>query len=144
MRTLWRGNSSAAARQGMSSLELLVAFSLLVTAMASTVPLYVRHQRLLSESRRERVALEELANVAERIQAGGGLDLSTLEPSETARRRLPGVALSVGSEPTQLGERVLLSLFWNDAGRRDHPLTLAVWLPAPAAPAADRGEEVQP
>lgn len=123
--------SRAAGRRGITSFELVAAFSLLVAAMASTLPLYVRHQRLLSESRRERVAMEELANQAERITAAGaGVDVASLVVSETAQRRLPGVALSATRDRTSLGERVLLSLSWADTGRTEHPLRLAVWLPA--------------
>lgn len=130
MRHAWN-RRSADRRRGISSFELIAAFSLLVAAMASTVPLYVRHQRLLAESRRERVAMEELANQAERIEAAAGtVDLASLTPSATALRRLPGVELAFTREPTSLGERVLLSLTWNETGRREHPLKLAVWLPA--------------
>ena len=63
MRHAWN-RRVAVRRRGISSFELIAAFSLLVAAMASTVPLYVRHQRLLAETRRERVAMEELANQA--------------------------------------------------------------------------------
>ena len=127
-RVVWKHEMSG--RRGITSFELVAAFSLLVAAMASTLPLYVRHQRLLSESRRERVAMEELANQAERITAGGAdVDVEGLTLSETARRRLPGVALATTREATSLGERVLLSLSWADTGRREHPLKLAVWLP---------------
>lgn len=130
MRHAWN-RRVAVRRRGISSFELIAAFSLLVAAMASTVPLYVRHQRLLAESRRERVAMEELANQAERIEAAAGtVDLASLTPSATALRRLPGVKLAFTREPTSLGERMLLSLTWNETGRREHPLTLAVWLPA--------------
>jgi len=135
---------AGACRRGMSSFELLVAFSLLVGAMASTVPLYVRHQRLLAESRRERVAMEELANQAERIVAGGKAALDRLEPSETAMRRLPGVVLAYEREPSLLGERVVLMLTWDDVGRREHPLKLAVWLAEDMADQPTSPEEVRP
>lgn len=132
----------ATQRRGMTSFELVVAFGLLVAAMGSTLPLYVRHQRLLSESRRERVALEELANLGERIAAGGRSGLDGLVPSATAERRLPGVALTTARETTSLGERVILSLSWNEVGRREHPLRLAVWLPPSPAGDAREAEEV--
>lgn len=133
----------ATQRRGMTSFELVVAFSLLVAAMGSTLPLYVRHQRLLSESRRERVALEELANLGERIAAGGSQAVDGLEPSATAQRRLPSVALTTKRDTTTLGERVILSLSWNEVGRREHPLQLAVWLPVSPAADAPAAEEVR-
>ena len=130
MRHAWN-RRVAVRRLGISSFELIAAFSLLVAAMASTVPLYVRHQRLLAETRRERVAMEELDNQAERIEAAAGtVDLASLTPSATALRRLHGVKLAFTREPTSLGERMLLSLTWNETCRMEHPLTLAVWLPA--------------
>ena len=143
MKWLKRGSGrrqAVAERRGVSSFELVAAFSLLVTAMASTMPLYVRHQRLLSESRRERVALEELANLAERIAAEGSGAVERLSPSPTAQRRLPGVKLMTEQRTTTLGERVILSLRWNETGRRVHPLQLAVWLP----PAQGDAAAVQP
>lgn len=135
--------------RGISSVEMLVAFSLAVAAMASTVPLFVRHQRLLAESRRERLAIEELANQAERITALEPAEvepfLEALTPSETARRRLPGAAILVERARGELGERVVLAITWNDTGRREHPLKLAVWLPPERfSGAASAEEEPQP
>lgn len=135
--------------RGISSVEMLVAFSLAVAAMASTVPLFVRHQRLLAESRRERLAIEELANQAERITALEPAEvdpfLEALTPSETARRRLPGARIRFERAGGELGERVVFSITWNDTGRREHPLKLAVWLP-PETPgsAVTAAEEPQP
>jgi len=133
----------AGTRRGLTSFELVVAFSLLVAAMASTVPIYVRHQRLLAESRRERVAVEELANQAERLQAMplGDVDRYLASPllSATAQRRLPAARLESERAESEFGSRVILRLFWDDIGRREHPLSLAVWL-LPDAEDADQAE----
>ena len=122
-------------RKGFSSLELLSAFTLLMTVMASTVPLYVSHNRLLSESRRERLALEELANIAERIKAHPTDEfvsfINSLAPSQIATKHLPGVVLRAKSSQTSLGWRVVLEIYWKSVGRKNNPLRLAVWLPAP-------------
>jgi hypothetical protein len=135
--------------RGISSVEMLVAFSLAVAAMASTIPLFVRHQRLLAESRRERLAIEELANHAERIAALEPTEvepfLDAVTPSEIARRRLPGATIRFERARGELGERVVLSITWNDTGRREHPLRLAVWLPSAAIRGVATGaEEPQP
>ena len=135
---------AVSARRGTSSLELVVAFSLLVTAMASTLPLYVRQQRLVSESRRERVAIEELANLAERLEAGGSGALESLSPSATAVRKLPGVELTTAQDQTSLGTRVVLSLNWNETGRREIPVQLAVWLLSPSGDPSSPQSEVSP
>lgn len=121
--------------RGVSTVEVLVAGVLATTIMASTIPLYVRHQRLLSESGRERLAIEELANQAELLQAFPATDwedaVKNLVPSAVCSRRLPGVRLDGMVSQTSLGTRAILRLRWNDAGRRDNPLTLAVWQAGP-------------
>ena len=48
-------------------LEVIAAMAVLVAALAAITPLFVRHTRLVAESRQERIALEELANQAERL-----------------------------------------------------------------------------
>ena len=124
----------AATRRGFSAVETLAAVALLAVLMASTMPLFVRHGRLLSDSRQERIAIEELANQAARLVAlpVGRRDaaLAALAPSAVAARRLPGARLTATRGPSPLGDRVVLHLAWDATGRREHPLSLAVWLPA--------------
>jgi len=125
--------SSQHLRSGISSLELLVAGVLISAAMATTLPLFIQHQRMIVMTGRERLAVEELANQAERLRATPAAQwskvISTLQPSAVAVHRLPGVRLSASQSSTALGERVVLEIAWNDPGRQDHPLTLAVWRP---------------
>lgn len=120
-------------RRGFSTVEVMGTLSLIMAAMAATMPLFVRHGRLLAESRRERIAIEELANQAERLAAVAPADidaqLANLSASPLARERLPGARLTATRGDSLLGPRVILSLTWDAAGRREHPLTLAVWLP---------------
>ena len=124
----------AAARRGFSAVETLAAVSLLAVLMASTMPLFVRHGRLLAGSRQERIAIEELANQAARLVAlpvaSRDAALAALAPSAVAARRLPGARLTATRGPSPLGDRVVLHLAWDATGRREHPLALAVWLPA--------------
>jgi prepilin-type N-terminal cleavage/methylation domain-containing protein len=122
----------AAARRGFSAVETMAALALL--AVVSTMPLFVRHGRLLADSRQERIAIEELANQAARLVALPADDrdaaLAALAPSAVAARRLPGARLTATRGPSPLGDRVVLQLAWDATGRREHPLSLAVWLPA--------------
>jgi type II secretory pathway pseudopilin PulG len=124
----------AAARRGFSTVETMAAVALLAVLMASTMPLFVRHGRLLADSRQERIAIEELANQAARLVALPADDrdaaLAALAPSAVAARRLPGARLTATRGPSPLGDRVVLHLAWDATGRREHPLSLAVWLPA--------------
>jgi hypothetical protein len=119
-------------RRGIGSLEVMVACSLLAAAMAIVIPLFVHHQRLLAASCRERLAIEELANLAEHLAAHAPSwqqTIETLALSDLAHRRLPDARLEVEQGPTSLGTRAILSLSWNDPGRQAHPLRLAVWAP---------------
>jgi hypothetical protein len=121
-------------------LEVVAASSLTVVALASITPLFVRQARLLSECRRERIALEELANQAERIAAmpAGDLDrhLAALALSPIASRHLPDPRLDAVRGDSPLGPTITLRLGWNAPGRLDHPLTLVTW---PAAAGQGRG-----
>jgi hypothetical protein len=112
----------------------MAALALLAVVMASTMPLFVRHGRLLADSRQERIAIEELANQAARLVALPADDrdaaLAAIAPSAVAARRLPGARLTATRGPSPLGDRVVLHLAWDATGRREHPLSLAVWLPA--------------
>ena len=131
---------SLARRRGFSMLEVVAASSLTVVALASITPLFVRQARLLSESRRERIALEELANQAERIAAmpAGDLDrlLSALALSPLASHHLPNARLEAVRGDSPLGPTITLRLGWNAPGRLDHPLALVTW---PAGAGQGRG-----
>jgi len=131
---------SCTGRRGFSLLEVVAASSLTVMAVASITPIFVRQARLLSESRRERIALEELANQAERIAAmpASELDrhLAALAVSPLASRHLPDARLDAVRGDSPLGPTITLRLAWNAPGRLDHPLTLVTW---PAITGQGRG-----
>lgn len=127
-------------RPGFSMLEVVAASSLTVMAVASITPVFVRQARLLAESRRERIALEELANQADRIAAlpAGDLDrhLAALALSPLASRHLPDARLDAIRGDSPLGPTVTLRLGWSAPGRIAHPLTLVTW---PTAAVQGRG-----
>ena len=129
-----RVGQAATPRRGFSTVETMAAVAMLSVFMASTMPLFVRHGRLLADSRQERIAIEELANQAARLVAlpvdKREAAVAALAPSVVAARRLPGARLTATRGPSPLGDRVVLHLAWDATGRREHPLTLAVWLPA--------------
>ena len=54
-------------RLGASSLEVVVAFTLLTSVLALAAPLIVAHNRLLIAQRHYRVALAEISNQLERL-----------------------------------------------------------------------------
>jgi len=121
----------------------MAALAVLVAALAAITPLFVRHTRLVAETRRERIALEELTNQAERLAAvpAGDLDghLAALALSPLATDCLPEPRLTATRGSSPLGEQVTLRLAWSSPGRDEKPLTLVAWL----APAKQGREEAR-
>lgn len=125
------GGSPTGSRRGISSLETVAALAILTVVVGSTMPLFVRHLRLLADSRHERIATAELANLAERLASLPAADRDALlaRPplSDLARRRLPEAVLTARREPD---DRYVVAISWDSPGRSRRPLELAVWLPA--------------
>ena len=84
-------------RRAFSSLEAIVAFSLLASVMTLSAQLIVSHGRLLKSQRNYRLALDELNNQLERASLVPAGDLSEevhkLAPSALAAERLQGATL---------------------------------------------------
>jgi len=141
-------SSRVVARAGTTTIEMLVAFSLLTTALTVSLPLVVRHQRILVTARHYRLAVEELSNQIERLTALPATEVSAelerLEPSAFTAERLPGAELSGRLEPADLGERLTLRIVWDEPQRRDAPVTLAAWIFPEATAAAGAAERTAP
>lgn len=124
----------APARAGFTLFELLVAFSILSVIVSVSGGLLVRHKRLLASARHQRIAVEELANQMDRLTAldRGAREafLAAPEPSAFAAALLPGATLAAAVDPPAgaLGRRIVLSIEWEEPGRRGRPLRLAGWL----------------
>jgi hypothetical protein len=120
----------------MSSLDLLVAFTLLVAAIGVATPLVVQHGRLLKSHRNYRLALDELSNHLDRISALPLAELpraiEQLTPSPFFIERLPGAKLSGELQPAESGTRVTLKLSWREAQRERAPLSMSAWVFPPA------------
>ena len=134
-------------RGGMSSLDLLVTFTLLVAVMSILSPLTVRHGRLLQSHRDYRLALDELSNQAERLTSLSleqlPVAVEQLAPSDFVAERLPGAELVGELHPAEAGVRVTLRIAWNSPERRRAPVALAVWVfPQPQSPPVDPTEDL--
>jgi hypothetical protein len=143
------GSAGGQRRVATLTLELLVAFSLLTTVLAVSVPLVVRHSRILMTERHYRLALEELTNQIERLTATSldqlPAELQRLKPSSFAAERLAGVQLNGQLEPADVGQRLTLSITWDEPQRREAPLKLAAWiLPENSGPATSSEEANEP
>jgi len=120
-------------RHGFTMLETIAAAGLVSAGLVSVVPVFVRQARLVAEVRRERVALEELANQAERLAVipADELDvhLAAIAVSPAVLNFVPGARLTATRGDSPLGTRIVLALSWHAPGRGERPLTLATWLP---------------
>ena len=119
-------------RPGTSTLEVIVAFTLLTGVLAALAPLVVKHRRLLTAQRDYRLALDEVSNQLERLTAlpEGEISaaLQSLRPSEFAAAKLPGAELRGEFESIDFGRRLRLDLAWDEPGRRGAPVSLAAWI----------------
>jgi hypothetical protein len=117
------------------SIEMLVAFTLLTTALSLSLPLIIRHGRLLESCRHYRLALDEISNQLDRLTALPTTDASSalakLAPSKLIADKLPGAKLSGVLQPADLGERLTLHLSWLETPEHPTTLSMAAWfLPA--------------
>jgi hypothetical protein len=125
---------------GTSTLDALIACTLLVTVISVATPLVVRHSRLLKSQRDYRLALDELSNQMERLTALRNDELAEaidkLAPSAFLTERIPSAELSGELRPAETGTRVTLKLSWNESQVRKEPLSLAAWVIPPRQPSA--------
>jgi len=138
--------SSTARRRkprGISSVEVLVALTLLSGVLAFLTPLVVAHGRLLKAQRNYRLALDELSNQLERLSTLSPSELAPaleqLTPSPLAGERLPGATLRAQLADTELGQRLTIDIGWDELPRQAAPVRLTAWIVTPAdAPRDDR------
>jgi hypothetical protein len=128
---------------GTTTLEVLMAFTLLSSVLAFSGPMIVRHNRLLRAQRDYRLALDELSNQIDRVLAtptdkqAAAVDALTV--SETTAERLPGAEIRGQIAATDEGSRLTVELTWNEPNRQAAPVRLTAWLsPEPANQDAEK------
>jgi hypothetical protein len=121
----------AKSRLGLTALEIFVALTLLSVGLSISASLLVRHQRLLAADRHYRLAMDELCNQLEQLTALSSTELSAaigeVKPSRFAVRHLPGVELHGELHPDDMGQRVTLSITWDERPSSAAPLALSAW-----------------
>jgi hypothetical protein len=124
------GYSIRTRRRATSTLEIIVALTLLVSVLGLSVSLIIRHGHLLVAQRHYRQALDELSNQMERVTAlpGGNLPqaLKQLSISEFTTSRLVDSKLTAESKPADIGQRVTLQLTWNES--RGQSVSMTGWV----------------
>jgi hypothetical protein len=125
-------------RRGTSSVEVLVAFTLLASVLGLATPLVVKQQRLLAAQRDYRLALDELSNQLDRLTVLSQDELAAaveqLLPSSFITARLSDVRLRGELKSQDPGTCVILRITWDELQRGAAPLAMAAWVyPKPAA-----------
>jgi hypothetical protein len=119
-------------RRGVSSIEVLVAFTLLAGIMTISTSLLVKQGRMLQAQREYRLALDELSNQMERLtvlpEDALREAVDSLKPSSTIAERLSGVQLRGELQPAEIGQRVTLRIWWDEPQRSAAPLRLTAWV----------------
>jgi hypothetical protein len=134
---------------GTTTIEVLVAFTLLISVLSLSTPLVVKHGRLLTAQREYRLALDELSNQLERLVALPGPEIAAaverLAPSEFITARLSSVELRGQFDAADFGRRITLRLTWDEPERSRAPVTLAAWILSPSQAASEeQATEEQP
>jgi hypothetical protein len=121
-------------------IEVFVALTLVTTMLSLAAPLVVRLGRMSVAHRHYRIALDELTNQLDRLTALPTNEVPTaiqeLSPSPFAIARLPGVKLGAQLNAADIGQRLTLTITWDELERDQAPLTLAAWIAAQAVPLA--------
>ncbi|MDZ4659201.1 MAG: hypothetical protein SH868_16640 [Bythopirellula sp.] len=111
--------------------ELIVAATLLMTALSLVVTLSFRTGKLWQESRHYKLAVEELTNQLERLTILDETELDAalgeLAVSEKMQTALPNPRLSGTKIVDADVTRVMLEIEWDRVGKSE-PLTLVGWL----------------
>jgi hypothetical protein len=134
-----------ACRGGATSLEAIMAFTLLGSVLAASTPLLVRHKRLIAGQREYRLALDEVSNQLERLSIlprdGLATAVEQLRPSDFAAAHLPDVKLGGKVDRVDDTQHVQIMISWGGEQRPASAITLAAWFfqkQNNASPSADR------
>jgi hypothetical protein len=132
-------------RAGTSSLEVLMAFTLLSSVLAFSGPMIVRHNRLLRAQRDYRLALDELSNQIDRVLAiprdEQAAAVDALGVSEATAERLPGSEIHGRIAASDEGSRLTVELTWDEPNRQAAPVRLTAWLSAEPAATSEKEEK---
>lgn len=123
-------------RRGFTMLEMVAGAAILMVLLAVSMQFLHATAVHRRATRQREVALEEMANLMERLAAIRWPDLTTerarqVQLSDVARHALPGAALTIEvTQPAQepSAKRIAVALAWEDQSRRlGRPMRLSAW-----------------
>src|SRR2546423_15470355 len=128
--TIQNRNCSSRRRLATSVLEVIVSLTLLMSVLSVSLPLIVRHGRLLMVQQHYRLALDELSNQLDRLTGMRAEDvplaLKQLSVSPFTAARLVGAKLNAEMKPAEIGQRLTVRLTWKDS--QDQSATMTGWV----------------
>jgi hypothetical protein len=123
-------NRSSRRRLAVSTLEVLVSLTLLMSMLSVSLPLIVRHGRLLTAQQHYRLALDELSNQLDRLTGTPAKDvpqvLKQLSVSPFTAARLVGAKLNAELKPAEIGQSFTVRLTWKEA--QEQSATMTGWV----------------
>lgn len=134
-------------RAGITLTEIMVSCVLLGGLTMAVLPMTMRIARQRLVHREILVARHELVNQMERLSLidTGELQESELAVSDAHAADLHDADLKLAVDQTDDGmSRVQLNLAWtNRLGKRMHPQTLMMWIPASDQSASDQSDDAE-
>jgi len=117
-------------RRGISSLEFLVSFSVMVVVMTFMTSLTFKVSRVWRDIDHDRLAMNELSNQLDFLTRQHGAQLieqvKNLKPSEFCLAGLPNPRITASLTGDPLGQRIDLELIW-DHTPIERKLQLSGW-----------------
>lgn len=117
-------------RTGAMMPDLIVAAILTMALIGTLTTCTIRSGRLMTQTRHQQLALDELSNQLERLLSLNENDrrkaMSDLMPSDEIASALPEASLAAETMDDQQGTRIVLSLDWNH-GVPSTPMRLVGW-----------------
>lgn len=116
---------------GMSALEVIVAMTLLATALSVGTQIVFRARRVMDDHRDYRLALDEVSNVLDELSTLPSEELEeqleTLTLSPTIATHLVHPTLTGESDKDNFGTRITIQLAWGPSDQSPKKVMLSSW-----------------
>ena len=141
-----KSHNRSTTRAGTTLAEVLVALSILLTLFTVSTVAVVRIARIWRQTSHHELAMDELSNQMERLLATPEDEVTAaienLKISDSVGRSLPNTTLSAKRIQDDLGERIVMSMNWEQPASQP-TLQLVAWINAIPASAPNELENNQ-